>query len=507
MQVVRRRVLRCAGSRVVGIEDDLLDSEADSDLVVLGEGALLAALTRARGHTMRDIVATIQAEQDEAIRAPYQGFTMISGGPGTGKTVVALHRAAFLLYSNRRRFESGGVLVVGPSRVFMNYIERVLPSLGEDAVTLRSIGSVASDVVKLSGERVDPAPVAAIKGSLRMVGVLKRLVQEPWQEVPLELSLTMVGNVLAAERRRAVPDPGRRPRPPQAQPGPRRRREGPALGALAAGAGKPGAGSGRLRRPGPRHRRLRHVQQRLVAGGQRARRPRPVGRSGACWPGSPVPSSPSTSSACSAPATAVAPRPPTGRSPTPRCSTNWPTSWVRCPSRRSARCRCSWTPTRSEVQELVTTMERLAPGPRARPVRVGSGHLRPRAGRRGPGHHADAVADAAPTRTERQLDGRGRPGAELVAGPARVGAGDGRAGRHGPGPSVPDEHQLPQPRRGVRPRRAGRRAGLPGRRSAAGGSLHRSPTRAPRHTPPTSWRPGSWPRRAICSRPSRARSG
>ncbi len=196
MQVVRRRVLRCAGSQVVGIEDDLLDSESETDLAVLGEGALLAALSRARGHTMRDIVATIQAEQDEAIRAPYQGFTMISGGPGTGKTVVALHRAAFLLYSNRRRFESGGVLVVGPSRVFMNYIERVLPSLGEDAVTLRSIGSVASDVVKLSGERVDSAPAAAIKGSLRMVGVLKRLVQETWQRVPLELSLTLVGNVL-----------------------------------------------------------------------------------------------------------------------------------------------------------------------------------------------------------------------------------------------------------------------------------------------------------------------
>ena len=97
MDVVRRRVLRCSGSRVIGIEDDLLDAEADSGLVVLGDGALLAALTRARGHTMRDIVATIQAEQDEAIRAPWQGFTMISGGPGTGKTVVALHRAAFLL--------------------------------------------------------------------------------------------------------------------------------------------------------------------------------------------------------------------------------------------------------------------------------------------------------------------------------------------------------------------------------------------------------------------------
>jgi hypothetical protein len=198
MQVVRRRVLRCQGIRVVGIEDDLLDGDAEaSELVVVGEGALMAALTRARGHTMRDIVATIQAEQDEAIRAPYPGFTMISGGPGTGKTVVALHRAAYLLYSNRRRFQNGGVLVVGPSRVFMNYIERVLPSLGEESVTLRSIGAVASDVVTIRGDRVDPAPVAAVKGSLRMVRVLRRLVAEPPQAVPLELRLTLKGHVLS----------------------------------------------------------------------------------------------------------------------------------------------------------------------------------------------------------------------------------------------------------------------------------------------------------------------
>ncbi|HKH83788.1 MAG TPA: UvrD-helicase domain-containing protein, partial [Gemmatimonadales bacterium] len=197
MQVIRRRVLHCRGDRVVGIEDDLLDGEnADRELVVIGEGALLAALTRARDHTMRDIVATIQAEQDEAIRAPYQGFTMISGGPGTGKTVVALHRAAYLLYSNRRRFESGGVLVVGPSRVFMNYIARVLPSLGEDSVTLRPIGAVASDVVRITGDRVDPPPAAAIKGSLRMVKVLRRLVHEPVQEIPLELRITVDGTVL-----------------------------------------------------------------------------------------------------------------------------------------------------------------------------------------------------------------------------------------------------------------------------------------------------------------------
>jgi DNA helicase IV len=196
MQVVRRRVLRCSGDRVIGIEDDLLGEGADEDLVVVGEGALMAALSRARGPQMRDIVATIQSEQDEAIRAPWQGFTMISGGPGTGKTVVALHRAAFLLYSHRRRFENGGVLVVGPSQVFMTYIERVLPSLGEDAVTLRSIGGVAADVVDLRGERADDATVATIKGSLRMVAVLKRLVNEPWQDVPLELFVTMQGDVL-----------------------------------------------------------------------------------------------------------------------------------------------------------------------------------------------------------------------------------------------------------------------------------------------------------------------
>lgn len=197
MEVVRRRVLRCQGDRVVGIEDDLLDSEhADGELVVIGEGALMAALSRARGHQMRDIVATIQGEQDEAIRAPYQGFTLISGGPGTGKTVVGLHRAAYLLYSNRRRFESGGVLVVGPSRVFLHYIERVLPSLGEESVTLRSMGSVPSDVLPVTGERPDDPATAAVKGSLRMLPVLKRLVLEPLADQPLELRVVVQGQVL-----------------------------------------------------------------------------------------------------------------------------------------------------------------------------------------------------------------------------------------------------------------------------------------------------------------------
>ena len=201
MDVVRRRVLRCRNDIVVGIEDDLLDSShSRDDLVIVGEGALMAALKRARGHRMRDIVATIQAEQDEAIRADYPGVTVISGGPGTGKTVVALHRAAYLLYSNRRRFERGGILVIGPSSLFMNYIERVLPSLGEDSVTLRPIGGVAVDTLGFTAARIDSAAAATIKGSLRMVPLLKRLVNLPWLDPMHEqapLRVTVKGEVLS----------------------------------------------------------------------------------------------------------------------------------------------------------------------------------------------------------------------------------------------------------------------------------------------------------------------
>ncbi|MFT4218187.1 MAG: AAA family ATPase [Micropruina sp.] len=179
MDVTRRRVLRCRNDRVISIEDDLLDAAEAGDLVIIGEGALMASLQRARGAHMRDIVATIQAEQDEAIRADAHGVTVISGGPGTGKTVVALHRAAYLLYSNRRRFERGGILVVGPSALFMSYIERVLPSLGEDSVTLRSVGAVASDVLGFAADRNDDATAATVKGSLRMAPLLKRLVNLP----------------------------------------------------------------------------------------------------------------------------------------------------------------------------------------------------------------------------------------------------------------------------------------------------------------------------------------
>ncbi len=197
MDVVRRRVLRCRNDIVVGIEDDLLNAEAvPDDMAIIGEGALMAALSRARGHRMRDIVATIQAEQDEAIRAPHAGVTVIAGGPGTGKTVVGLHRTAYLLYSNRRRFENGGVLVVGPSPIFMNYIERVLPSLGEDTVTLRSLGQMASDVLSFEASRIDETVAAVAKGSLRMLPVLRRLANNLGEVPEGGLLLTVKGEPL-----------------------------------------------------------------------------------------------------------------------------------------------------------------------------------------------------------------------------------------------------------------------------------------------------------------------
>jgi hypothetical protein len=191
--VVRRRVLRCRGEEVVGVEDDLMVADPPEDIVVVGDGALMAALTRSRGARMRDIVATIQQHQDEAIRAPARGVTEITGGPGTGKTVVALHRAAYLLYSDRRRFEGGGVLVVGPSAAYTAYIERVLPSLGEESVVLRSLGDVLAG---MTATRLDPPATAAVKGSLRIRQLLARLSREPVPDAPTQLRVFVAGHAI-----------------------------------------------------------------------------------------------------------------------------------------------------------------------------------------------------------------------------------------------------------------------------------------------------------------------
>ncbi|MCB0906892.1 MAG: AAA family ATPase [Nocardioidaceae bacterium] len=213
--VVRRRVLRCTGATVVGVEDELLDAEADSDLPIVGEGALMAQLSRARDRSMHSIVATIQAEQDRAIRAPARGVVAISGGPGTGKTVVALHRAAYLLYTDRRRYEGGGVLVVGPSGVFMRYIERVLPSLGETAVALRSLGEVVDGV---RATRHDEPAVAAVKGSARMAEVMRRAARQQVPGSPQEFRIFWRDDTLVLDRgelgrlRRNLMSQGRRNR-------------------------------------------------------------------------------------------------------------------------------------------------------------------------------------------------------------------------------------------------------------------------------------------------------
>ncbi|MGQ5262388.1 HelD family protein [Micromonospora sp. ZYX-F-536] len=196
--VVRRRTIQSRNERVTRIEDDLLDpTAAPEGMTVVGDGALLATLSRATGRGMRDIVATIQREQDEAIRSPGSGVTIVAGGPGTGKTAVALHRAAYLLYSDRSRYAGGGILVVGPSSVFVEYIASVLPSLGEDTATLHSLGTLFPG---MTATRTDPPEVASVKGSLRMRRVLERAVRDAVPGGPGELRLLYRGVLLRLDR-------------------------------------------------------------------------------------------------------------------------------------------------------------------------------------------------------------------------------------------------------------------------------------------------------------------
>jgi hypothetical protein len=161
---------------VLGVEDDLMRPELKAlldgqELPVIGDGALMAALGQARSHTMRDIVASIQAEQDMVIRAPAASVTYVEGGPGTGKTAVALHRAAYLLYQDRRRY-AGGILIVSPTPLLVAYTEGVLPSLGEEGqVAIRAIGSLVDGV---EATVYDSPAVARAKGSYRMLKVLRK---------------------------------------------------------------------------------------------------------------------------------------------------------------------------------------------------------------------------------------------------------------------------------------------------------------------------------------------
>lgn len=187
-----RRHLQSKGREIVRIDDEIFDRELlEGDTTGLqGEAALLAALTAQRTGRMGDIVATIQGEQDRIIRSELRGVLVVQGGPGTGKTAVALHRAAYLLYSHRERLASSGVLIVGPSRSFLQYIESVLPSLGETGVVLSSVGSLYPGIEATQ----DDAPATAVlKGAAEMAALIGRAVRSR-QKVPTEPQVVEVNN-------------------------------------------------------------------------------------------------------------------------------------------------------------------------------------------------------------------------------------------------------------------------------------------------------------------------
>ncbi|ORT61508.1 UvrD-helicase domain-containing protein [Streptomyces sp. CB03238] len=202
-RVVRRRVIRSRGRKVLGVEDDLMRPELKArlggeELAVIGDGALMAALGQARSHTMRDIVSSIQAEQDLVIRAPAASVTYVEGGPGTGKTAVALHRAAYLLYQDRRRY-AGGILIVSPTPLLVAYTEGVLPSLGEEGqVAIRAVGSLVDGA---EATAYDEPAVARVKGSSRMRAVLRKAVRGALElgDAPERLRVVAFGRRLELE--------------------------------------------------------------------------------------------------------------------------------------------------------------------------------------------------------------------------------------------------------------------------------------------------------------------
>jgi len=208
--VRRRRHIRSRSRTVLGLDDEVLDLDAAEQSTLTGltsEAALLAALGASRTGRMSDIVATIQVEQDRIIRAKPQGVLVVQGGPGTGKTAVALHRAAYLLYTHRAQLAKRGVLVVGPNPTFLRYIGQVLPSLGETSVLLSTVAELHPG---LHATGTEPAATAAVKGRAEMAAVVAAAVRDR-QQVPnacVELTveqqhLRLDRDVCAAARTRA----------------------------------------------------------------------------------------------------------------------------------------------------------------------------------------------------------------------------------------------------------------------------------------------------------------
>jgi DNA helicase IV len=215
MGLARRRHFANKGRQVLAIEDELF---GEGHLGVTGEApgglsgysTLLAALETRRTGQLGDIVGTIQAQQDEIIRSPQAGVLIVQGGPGTGKTVVALHRAAYLLYTYRFPLEDQGVLVVGPNRVYLRYIEQVLPSLGEAGVELVVLADLVPDVDLGASET---RASARVKGDARMARVLAKAVHDrerplredlvvPFGVTSLRLTVEASDRIVKAARRR-----------------------------------------------------------------------------------------------------------------------------------------------------------------------------------------------------------------------------------------------------------------------------------------------------------------
>lgn len=183
MGLRRRRHIATDGRRVTHLHDEILDlgdATRTGHEDPTGDAVLLAALNSARTGRMSDIVQTIQADQDRIIRAPHRGVMVVEGGPGTGKTAVALHRAAYLLYEHRELLAKRAVLIVGPNPAFLGYIGEVLPSLGETGVLLATVGELFPGV---KASATDTPEAAAVKGRADMADVLAEVVRGR-QELP-----------------------------------------------------------------------------------------------------------------------------------------------------------------------------------------------------------------------------------------------------------------------------------------------------------------------------------
>ena len=198
--LIRRRHIYTRNRTVTGVDDEVFDLDrlSESDRQTLsGEAMLIASITASRTGRMSDVVATIQAEQDRVIRATLQGVLVVQGGPGTGKTVAALHRAAYLLYTHRRTLERRGVLVIGPNATFLRYISQVLPSLGETDVVLSSIAELFPGVKAAPDDNPE---AAVVKGDPKMVNVLRRAVRDLQQVPPGDLEVTADGVAMTVPR-------------------------------------------------------------------------------------------------------------------------------------------------------------------------------------------------------------------------------------------------------------------------------------------------------------------